>query len=132
MVEWHSRYVVSWQISDSLAKELVLAAVEKGFVSVLPEILNSDQGSQMTSRKYIELVGGNGVKIGMDSRGRAFDNIFTERLWRTIKYEEVYLKEYRTPREARQNLDGYFKFYNNKRLHQSLNYKTPAEVYFAG
>lgn len=132
ILDWYSRYVVSWQLSDSLAKEVVLLAVEQAFGQTVPEILNSDQGSQMTSREYVELVEGNGAKISMDSRGRAFDNIFTERLWRTVKYEEVYLKEYRTPREARENLDGYFKFYNDKRLHQSLDYKTPAEVYFAG
>lgn len=97
-----------------------------------PQIINSDQGSQYTSPQYVELVSAAGVRISMDGRGRAHDNIFTERLWRSVKYEEVYLHEYRSPREARQGLREYFEFYNNHRPHQALGYRTPAEVYREG
>lgn len=130
ILDWYSRHVVAWKLSDTLAKEMVIATVKKGLSVNIPEILNSDQGSQMTSVEYINLVEDSGVKISMDGKRRAFDNIFTERLWRTIKYEEVYLKEYTTPKEAKASLDAYLNFYNTKRLHQSLNYKTPAEVYY--
>jgi putative transposase len=130
VIDWFTRYVLSWETSISLEKEMVISAVNQAFEINLPEILNSDQGSQMTSDDYIRTVEGKGVRVSMDSRGRAFDNIFTERLWRSVKYEEVYLKEYQTPREARDNLDQYFKDYNWERPHQSLNYQTPAQVYF--
>ena len=130
LLDWYSRYVVSWELSDSLEMDFVLAAVEKGFAKARPQILNSDQGSQFTSPAYIQLVEAAGVRISMDGRGRAIDNVFTERLWRTLKYEEVYLKEYSSPREARASIGTYFEFYNTRRLHQSLEYRTPAEVYF--
>jgi putative transposase len=130
ILDWYSRHVVSWKLSDTLAKEMVIATVKKGLSLNIPEVLNSDQGSQMTSTEYINLVEASGARISMDGRGRAFDNIFTERLWRSVKYEEVYLKEYTTPKEAKKSLDAYLNFYNTKRLHQSLNYKTPAEVYY--
>lgn len=130
LLDWHSRYVVSWKLSDSLDVQFVLSAVQDGFAKARPEILNSDQGSQFTSPAYIRLVEGAGVRISMDGRGRAIDNVFTERLWRTLKYEEVYLKDYTSPREARESIATYFDFYNNRRLHQSLDYCTPAEVYY--
>ncbi|HLZ57592.1 MAG TPA: integrase core domain-containing protein [Ktedonosporobacter sp.] len=95
-----------------------------------PTIWNSDQGSHFTSAAYVNLLRTHGVQISMDGRGRALDNIFTERLWRTIKYEEVYLNEYESPRHARQELATYLQFYNEQRLHQALDYQTPAEVYF--
>lgn len=117
-------------MSDSLDVQFVLSAVQDGFAKARPEILNSDQGSQFTSPAYIRLVEGAGVRISMDGRGRAIDNVFTERLWRTLKYEEVYLKDYTSPREARESIATYFDFYNNRRLHQSLDYCTPAEVYY--
>jgi putative transposase len=130
IIDWYSRYVVSWELDDSLAVDFVLAAVKRAFHHAQPEIFNSDQGSQFTSQAYIDLVEGAGVRISMDSKGRAFDNIFTERLWRSVKYEDVYIKGYTTPRETRVGIGSYFEFYNSKRVHQALAYRTPAEVYF--
>lgn len=130
VIDWYTRYVVSWEISISLETEFVLSCLKRAFKKATPEILNSDQGVQMTDKEYIELVTNQGVKISMDHKGRCFDNIFTERLWRTVKYEEVYLKEYTSPKDAIINLAEYFKFYNNERGHQSLNYLTPSQVYF--
>lgn len=130
IIDWYSRYVVSWELNESLEVDFVLAAVNRAFRQAKPEIFNSDQGSQFTSQAYIRLVEGAGVRISMDSKGRAFDNIFTERLWRTVKYEDVYIKGYTTPRETRVGLGNYLEFYNDKRLHQALAYRTPAEVHF--
>lgn len=131
VLDWHSRYVVSWALSDSLEVDFVVEAVAEAFHTATPDILNSDQGSQFTSPAYIQLVEGAGVRISMDGRGRALDNVFTERLWRSLKYEEVYLKEYNTPREARQSIAAYFEYYNNRRPHQALDYQTPAAVYLS-
>ena len=103
--------------------------MDAALVRARPEICNSDQGSHFTSTPYLERLLAAQVQISMDGRGRAFDNIFTERLWRTIKYEEVYLKDYATPREARLSLAQYLHFYNYERLHQALDYQTPAQVY---
>lgn len=130
VIDWYSRFVIDWEVSISLDKEFVLDCLKRAFLKAKPEILNSDQGVQMTSEDYISLVTGNGVQISMDHRGRCFDNIFTERLWRSVKYEEVYLKEYSSPRDAILNLREYFNFYNYERMHQSLEDLTPAEVYF--
>jgi putative transposase len=129
VLDWYSRYVVSWELSDTLEVDFICAAVSQALSLARPEVMNSDQGSQFTSPQYIQLLKEAEVKISMDGRGRAQDNIFTERLWRTIKYEEVYLHEYRTPREARQQLGDYLNFYNYKRLHQALAYRTPVEMY---
>lgn len=131
VIDWYSRYVISWQLDDSLKMPFVLAAVEQALAQATPAIWNSDQGSHFTSVQYTRLLLNAGVRISMDGRGRALDNIFTERLWRSVKYEEVYLKDYEIPRQARHGLSGYFSFYNERRLHQSLDYRTPAEVYFA-
>lgn len=131
IIDWFARFVLAWETSISLEKEMVINAVKKAFEINLPDILNSDQGSQMTSADYIKTVEAEGVKISMDGRGRAFDNIFTERLWRSVKHEEVYLKEYHTPKEAKLNLDQYFSDYNYERPHQSLNDQMPTEVYFS-
>ena len=120
IIDWYSRYVISWELDDSLEVDFVLAAVRRAFSQAKPEIFNSDQGSQFTSQAYISLVEAAGVRVSMDSKGRAFDNIFTERLWRTIKYEEVYLKGYTTPRETRVGIDSYLEFYNDRRVHQAL------------
>lgn len=130
IIDWYSRYVVSWELDDCLEVDFVLAAVERAFDQAKPEIFNSDQGSQFTSQAYISLVEAAGVRISMDGKGRAFDNIFTERLWRTVKYEDVYIKGYTTPRETRVGIGSYMKFYNDKRVHQALEYRTPAEVHF--
>ncbi len=131
VIDWYSRYVISWQLDDSLEMPFVLTAVEQALTQATPVIWNSDQGSHFTSPRYTRLLLDAGTRISMDGRGRALDNIFTERLWRSVKYEEVYLKDYEIPRQARQGLSAYFPFYNNRRLHQSLDYRTPAEVYLA-
>jgi len=129
VLDWYSRYVVSWELSDSLEIKFVLATVDRALLHATPHIWNSDQGSHFTSPQYIERLQEACVQISMDGRGRALDNIFTERLWRTIKYEEVYLHDYTTPRIARQGLTRYLEFYNQERPHQALNYRTPAELY---
>lgn len=130
VMDWYSRFVVSWDVSLSLDTQFVLDCLNKAFLVGVPEILNSDQGVQFTSEEYINLVTGKGIQISMDHRGRCFDNIFTERLWRNVKYEEVYLKEYSSPKETLVNLNEYFDFYDYDRPHQSLGDQTPAEVYF--
>lgn len=129
-LDWFSRFVLSWRLSTTLETEFVMEAAREALVIGTPEIENSDQGIQFTSQEYINLWEKNNVKISMDGRGRAMDNIFTERLWRSLKYEEVYLKEYATVLEAKENIGAYFNFYNYERKHQSHNYRTPAEIYF--
>lgn len=129
ILDWYSRYIVSWELDQTLEIGFVLACVDTALAGATPTIVNSDQGSHFTSPQYIERLLAKNVSISMDGRGRALDNIFTERLWRTVKYEEVYLHEYETPREARQSLTRYLTFYNEQRPHQSLGYQTPASVY---
>ena len=129
ILDWFSRYIVSWELDDTLAQPFVLRAVERALAQATPTIMNSDQGSHFTSPQYIQLLVTANVQISMDGKGRALDNIFTERLWRSIKYEEVYLKEYASPKEARQGLSQYITFYNDVRLHQALSYQTPATLY---
>ena len=131
VLDWFSRFVVSWELDQTLEMPFVIKAVGRALSQEIPEIFNSDQGSHFTSPQYIDLVRGKGAKISMDGRGRAMDNIFTERLWRSVKYEEVYLKEYDSPRDARQGIASYLDFYNSVRPHQSLGYKTPAAVYYS-
>ncbi len=131
VLDWFSRYVVSWELDDTLELPFVLTAVERALTQAVPEIWNSDQGSHFTSPQYLERLRAAQVQISMDGRGRALDNIFTERLWRSVKYEEVYLHDYATPREARQGLTQYFQFYDHERPHQALDYRTPADVYFS-
>lgn len=130
LIDWYSRYVVSWELDQMLEIEFVLKAVSRALEAGSPQIINSDQGSHFTSPRYIRLLEEAGVKISMDGKGRAFDNIFTERLWRTIKYECVYLHEFENPKEARRVIAEYLDFYNNRRLHAALDYHTPAEVHF--
>jgi len=129
ILDWYSLYVISWELDDTLEMPFVLTAVKRALSKATPVIWNSDQGSHFTSPQYLQLLRDAQVQISMDSKGRALDNIFTERLWRTVKYEEVYLHDYSSPKEARSQLSTYFEFYNQKRLHQSLEYRTPAEVY---
>jgi putative transposase len=131
VLDWYSRYVLSWALSDSLEMPFVLDTLHRALTSATPTICNSDQGSHFTSPQYLTLLQTHEVLISMDGKGRALDNIFTERLWRTVKYEEVYLHDYAHPREARQGLGCYFPFYNDERPHQALNYRTPADVYLA-
>jgi putative transposase len=130
VLDWYSRYVLSWELDQTMQTAFVIEALRRALAQARPRICNSDQGSQFTSASYLELLKAHEVQISMDGRGRALDNIFTERLWRTIKYEEVYLKDYSSPREARQSLADYLQFYNERRIHQALEYRTPAELYF--
>jgi putative transposase len=130
ILDWFSRYVISWELDQTLELPFVLAAVDRALAQAQPLICNSDQGSHFTSPQYLDRLRAVDVQISMDGRGRALDNIFTERLWRSVKYEEVYLNEYFNPREARQGLTRYFHFYNDERPHQALGYLTPAQVYF--
>ena len=130
MLDWFSRYVVEWQLSPSLEIDFCIENLQHALTMNKPAIHNSDQGSHFTSPRYTDLLTYHDVQISMDGRGRCMDNIFTERLWRTIKYENIFLKSYRDIREAREGLTEYFAFYNHTRPHQSLEYHTPAEVYF--
>jgi len=130
-LDWYTRYILSWRLSTTLERAFCLeAAVEAMQLYGVPEIVNQDQGVQYTHKDYCDIWESKNVRISMDGRGRAMDNIFTERLWRTIKYEEVYLKSYETVLEAKENIGAYINFYNNERFHQSLNNRTPAEIYF--
>ena len=132
VIDWFSRYVIAWELSPTLDNEFCVHCAEEAFRSgYKPDIFNSDQGSQFTSEEFIRILERESVRISMDGRGRAFDNIMIERLWRTVKYEEVYLKEYTGIPDCRSNLREYFQFYNEERFHSSIN-GTPYEVYLAG
>ena len=130
ILDWYSRYIVNWELDQTLEIVFVLACLDKALGRAIPAICNSDQGSHFTSPHFVQRLLDKQVAVSMDGRGRALDNIFTERLWRTVKYEEVYLNEYATPRETRQGLTQYLTYYNDERPHQSLGYQTPAQVYF--
>ena len=130
IIDWYSRYVLSWELSNTLEVEFCLEALEKALKIATPKIFNSDQGSQFTSKEFTGRLEKAGIQISMDGRGRVFDNIFIERLWRSLKYEEVYIHSYETVKEAKESIGRYFRFYNKERLHEALGYKTPAEVYF--
>lgn len=129
-LDWYSRFVVGWKLSTTLETEFVLEAAKEALTIGIPVIINSDQGVQYTDGEYLRLWNPETTKISMDHRGRCFDNIFTERFWRTLKYGEVYLKDYQSVWEAERSIDAWITKYNNKYLHESLGYKTPAEVYF--
>ena len=131
IIDWYSRYVLSWALSDTLEIDFVLEAARDALKHGQPEIINSDQGSHYTSPKFTQIFIDADVSISMDHRGRCFDNIFVERLWRSVKYECVYINEFYSPRELRRKLTEYFEFYNHERYHQSLNYLTPAQVHFS-
>ena len=129
IMDWYSRYVLSWRLSNTLDADFCVEALEEALSQGKPEIFNTDQGSQFTGEAFTGLLKQHGVRISMDGKGRYCDNIFVERLWRTVKYEEVYLKAYSNGREAKAGLDAYFRFYNAQRPHQALGYRTPAEVF---
>lgn len=129
VMDWYSRYVLSWRLSNSLAVTFCLEALDEALTVAKPEIMNTDQGSQFTSLEFTGRLEQEGIRISMDGRGRVFDNIFIERLWRSVEYEEVYLKEYGSVQECAQNLGAYFRFYNQERFHQSLANRTPQQVY---
>lgn len=130
-MDWFARYILSWELSDSLKADFCLEAARKALTINIPGIVNFDQGVQFTDEEMIAIWESQHAKISMDHKGRCFDNIFTERFWRTLKYEEVYLRDYQTVREANESIGEYMIKYNTRRLHQSLNYKTPAQVYFS-
>jgi putative transposase len=129
IMDWYSRYVLAWRLSNTLDADFCVVALEEALRHGHPEIFNTDQGSQFTSEAFIGLLEQQGMRISMDGKGRYTDNLFIERLWRTVKYEEVYLKAYASGREARAEIDAYFRFYNTQRPHQALGYRTPAEVF---
>jgi len=132
ILDWYSRYVLAWKLSNTLDASFCVAALKDALRRGCPEIFNTDQGAQFTCEDFLAVLEGAGVQISMDGRGRAFDNIFVERLWRTVKYEEVYLGDYETVTDAEDGLGRYFPFYNGERLHQSLDYLTPAAVHWQG
>jgi putative transposase len=129
-LDWYSRYVISWEVSETLETTFCTSSLNNALLVALPIVHNSDQGVQFTSNEYTDVLTEKDIKISMDGRGRCMDNIFTERLWRTVKYENVFLKSYGNIDEARKGLSEYFNFYNTERPHQSLDYRTPAKVFF--
>lgn len=131
VLDVYARYIVSWVVDDSLAQPFVLAAVSQALAQATPTIWNSDQGSHFTSPQYTAMLTAAGTQISMDGKGRALDNIFIERFWRTIKYEDIYLRGYESPREVRHGVSRYMTHYNEQRPHSALGYRTPAAVYHA-
>lgn len=132
VMDWHSRYVLSWQLSNTLDGEFCLAALEEALSQGSPEVFNTDQGVQFTSASWVSRVESSGAKVSMDGKGRCLDNVFVERLWRTVKYEEVYIWRHETVAALLSGLDRYFSYYNRERRHQSLANRTPAEVFGTG
>lgn len=132
IIDWFSRFVIAWRLSNTLDVHFCLEMLQEALSYGQPAIFNTDQGSQFTSNDFTGMLADRHIDISMDGRGRCFDNIFSERLWRSVKYEEVYLNDYQTPHDAYLGLKRYFELYNHKRLHQSLNYQTPAAVYKKG
>lgn len=132
VIDWYSRYVLSWRLSNTLEGRSCLEALDEALARGRPEIFNTDQGSQFTSREYTGRLEGAGIAVSRDGRGRALDNVFVERLWRSVKYEDIYIKDYCEVTELESGLTAYFRFYDEERPHQSLAYMTPGEVYRAG
>jgi putative transposase len=132
VIDWFSRYVLSWRLSNTLEGRFCVEALDDALSKGRPEIFNTDQGSQFTSREYTERLEEAGIAVSRDGRGRALDNVFVERLWRSVKYEDIYLKDYQQVAELESGLTAYFRFYDDERPHQSLDYQTPGEVYRAG
>jgi putative transposase len=131
IIDWFSRYVLAWQLSNTLDGAFCVQTLQQALQRGQPEIFNTDQGVQFTATAFTRVLETAQVRISMDGRGRALDNIFVERLWRTVKYEDIYLKEYATVPALLSGLTHYFAFYNDERLHQSLGYRTPAMVHFS-
>ena len=129
VMDWFSRFVLSWALSVTMELDFCVEALKRALGRGRPEVFNSDQGSQFTSEKFIGELERSGITISMDGRGRCFDNIFIERLWRSLKYEEIYLRDYALVPEARVGIGNWFRFYNQQRPHQSLGYRTPAKLY---
>jgi putative transposase len=129
IIDWYSRYVLSWRLSNTLDAGFCVDALQEALRKGKPDIFNTDQGAQFTSEAFTGLLQQHGVRISMDGKGSYNDNLFIERLWRSVKYEEVYLKAYQDGKEARTSIGNYFRFYNTERPHQALGYRTPAEVF---
>ena len=129
VMDWYSRRVIAWELSNTLNSDFCVRTLEAALAQGCPKIFNTDQGSQFSCRAFTDKLKERGIQISMDGRGRAYDNIFVERFWRSVKYEEIYLKAYQDGLEARQELDKYFRFYNTERPHQGLEAQTPEEVY---
>jgi len=129
IIDWFSRYVIEWQISTTLEADFCIEALQRALRVGKPQYFNTDQGSQFTCLRFTKPLLENGILVSMDGRGRALDNVFVERLWRSVKYEAIYLSDYQTVKEAENGIGEYFDFYNNRRLHQALDYKTPADIY---
>ena len=132
VIDWHSRYVISWELSNSMESGFCVSALQEALTCGTPEFFNTDQGSQFTSGDFTSVLLDKEIAISMDGRGRALDNVFIERLWWTVKYEEIYPKAYADGRELYEGLDAYFQYYNNERKHSSLDKRTPSEVFFQG
>ena len=132
IIDWFSRYVLSWEISNTIETEFCIIALKRALKKGIPFIFNSDQGSQFTSKKFTSILENNNIQISMDGRGRWLDNVFIERLWRTVKYENIYRNSYETGKELNDGLNEYFKYYNNIRTHQTLKYNTPKDIYLLG
>ena len=130
-MDWHSRYVLAWRLSNTLKGDFCVAALEEALSKGRPQIFNTDQGSQFTSEAFTSMLLAQGVQVSMDGRGRCMDNVFVERLWRSIKYEDVYLKAYQNGTEARKGIGAYLAFYNQERPHQALGYRSPGQVFQA-
>ena len=131
IMDWHSRYVLAWRLSNTLDADFCVDALEEALSKWTPEIFNTDQGSQFTSDGFTGTLLERGIQVSMDGKGRFMDNVFVERLWRSVKYEEVYLKGYGSVGEARAGIGGYMKFYNDERLHEALGYQTPRQLFEA-
>ena len=129
VMDWFSRHVLAWRLSNTLEGTFCVEALEEALSAAQPEIFNSDQGSQFTAAAFTSRLESRGIAVSMDGRGQALDNVFIERLWRSVKYEEVYLRDYADGWEAHAHLAAYFHFYSHERIHQSLDYRTPAEIY---
>lgn len=130
IIDWFSRYVLTWRVSNTLEGDFCREAVQEAFQHSRPEIFNTDQGVQFTAQAFTSMIEGAGVRMSMDGRGRALDNVFVERLWRSVKYEDVYLHNYEDGTQLYDGLERYFRFYNEERPHQSLQYQTPTTVHF--
>lgn len=129
VMDWYTRYVLSWRLSNTLEGYFCIDALEEALSINKPEIFNTDQGSQFTAKAFTSRLQEAGIAVSMDGRGRALDNVFVERLWRTVKYEDIYLRDYASGLELKQGLSNYFDFYRHQRPHSSLGYRTPAELY---
>lgn len=130
IIDWFSRYVIDWEISNTLEKDFCIEVLKRSLIKYKPKFFNTDQGSQYTCNEFTSILESYNIQISMNGKGRSLDNIYIERLWRSVKYEDIFKKSYESAQELYNGLEIYFKFYNEKRIHQSLNYLTPKQIYF--